>query len=128
MADKELVLCDTNILIEVYKKNNAVIKEVQNINSENIIISQVQCAELIYGARDKAELNLILKDLSFLKTLLLTSDISNLGLELMSKFSLSHHLNFPDSLIAATSILHNLRIYTLNIKDFHYLPGINLYK
>lgn len=53
MANKELILCDTNIIIEIYKSNASIINEVQIINVENIIISHVTCAELIYGARVK---------------------------------------------------------------------------
>ena len=128
MEIKELILCDTNILIEIYKSNASVINEVKNINSENIVISHVTCAELIFGARNKDELSKIKKDLSFLKILSLSQEISKLGIDLMSKYSLSHRLNFPDCLIAATSLIHDLKIYTLNIKDFHYIPEIKLYK
>lgn len=128
MANKELILCDTNIIIEIYKSNASIINEVQIINVENIIISHVTCAELIYGARDKDELSKIKKDLYSLKVIPLNQSISTLGIDLLSKYSLSHRLNFPDCLIAATSIIHDLKIYTLNIKDFHYIPEIKLYK
>ena len=34
----------------------------------------------------------------------------------------------PDCLIAATALVFNLEIYTLNIKDFDYISGVKLYK
>ena len=37
-------------------------------------------------------------------------------------------LDMPDSLIAATAIELNLPLFTYNIKDFRYIPGLQLYK
>ncbi len=51
-----MVLCDTNILIEIYKDNLNIIEAVMNLGQENIAISDVTCAELLFGARNKKEL------------------------------------------------------------------------
>ena len=48
-----MVLCDTNILIELYKANPTVIQSLQHIGLANIGISVITKAELFYGARDK---------------------------------------------------------------------------
>ncbi len=48
-----MMLCDTNILIEFYKANPAVIQTLQDIGSANIAVSVITKAELFYGARDK---------------------------------------------------------------------------
>jgi len=53
------VLCDTNILIEFYKTNPTVIRNLQGIGPINIGVSVITKAELLYGARDKAELTKI---------------------------------------------------------------------
>lgn len=34
----------------------------------------------------------------------------------------------PDCLIAATCLVFNLELYTLNLKDFDYIKGLKLYK
>ena len=47
--------------------------------------------------------------------------------ELMSRYSLSHKVSIPDMLIAATAISHELELYTLNTKDFKFIPELNLY-
>lgn len=57
-----MILCDTNILIEVYRNNPAIIASVKKIGQENISISDVTRAELLFGTRDKKELKLIKKD------------------------------------------------------------------
>ncbi len=48
-------------------------------------------------------------------------------LQLMEGYSLSHNLSIPDALIAATALEHMLELYTLNTKDFQFIPGLMLY-
>ena len=122
-----MILCDTNILIEVYRDNAKIIETLKQIGQDNIAISDVTCAELLYGARDKKELQIIRKDLNKLTILPIQSSISNLAVELVEKYALSHKLSLPDALIASTSIIHNIEIYTLNIKDFKFVKNVSLY-
>jgi len=46
----------------------------------------------------------------------------------MEEYSLSHNLSIPDALIAATAMEHMLELYTLNTKDFQFIPDLMLYK
>ena len=41
------LLCDTNILIEVYRDNQSVINTLKQIGQANITVSDVTCAELL---------------------------------------------------------------------------------
>lgn len=55
--DREyMILCDTNILIEIYKGNTFIIDTVKKIGQEKIAVSDVTTAELYFGARNKEEL------------------------------------------------------------------------
>lgn len=72
-----MILFDTNILIEIYKQNIKIIETVKMIGQENIVISDVTCAELFYGARNKIELQTIRKDLDKLIVLPIIESISN---------------------------------------------------
>ena len=45
----------------------------------------------------------------------------------MFKYSKSHGLTVPDALIAATALINDLEIYTLNKKDFRYIADLKLY-
>ncbi len=47
-----MILCDTNILIEFYKGNSAVIDVLQDIGISNLAVSIVTTGELFYGAKD----------------------------------------------------------------------------
>jgi len=122
-----MILCDTNILIEFYKANSAVIQTLQSIGSANIAVSVITKAELFYGARDKQELFKIERHLSACHCYGLNDAISALFIELMIRYSLSHKVSIPDMLIAATAISYERELYTLNTKDFKFIPELILY-
>ncbi len=127
MEVKPLILCDTNIIIEVYKGNQAIIDFLENVGQANIAISDVTCAELLFGARNKKELQIIKKDLKKLVVYAINEEISKSAILLIEKYTLSNKLNLPDALIAATALYHDINLYTLNKKDFKYIENVNLF-
>ena len=127
MANRQLVLCDTNILIEFYKNNSTTVGELKRIGQANIALSVVTVGELIYGAFNKKELHQILSDAAHLQLLHLNEAIGSLFVQLMSEYTLSHNLTLPDALIAATAIHYNIPLYTLNTKDFRFISGLQLH-
>ena len=123
-----MILVDTNILIEIYRNNTSIVESVKKIGQENIAVSDITCAELYFGARNKKELQIIAKDLKKLEILHLFAEISQKAVALVEKYALSHKLSIPDALIAATAIYYDLPLYTLNTKDFVFIEGVKLYK
>lgn len=123
-----MILCDTNIFIEIYRGNEAIIEIFKNIGQQNAAISDVSCAELLFGARNKKELQAIRNDIDSLIVMPIETSISVLSVSLVEKYSLSHKLSLPDALIAATAIFHNIPLYTLNTKDFKFIPKIKLFE
>lgn len=123
-----MILCDTNVLIEFYKGNPAIIQQLRQIGIAKLAISVIAQAELYYGALNKAELLRIQKHLNLLHNLSINPQISNQFIELMVQYSLSHKLAIPDALIAATALVNDLELYTLNIKDFHFIENLKLYQ
>jgi len=121
-----MILLDTNIFIEIYRDNVAIASIVDNI--AEIAVCDVVRAELFYGARNKFELKEISKDLEGLHNLHLSAHISKMAVDLVKNYSLSHKLEFADALIAATAIIYNVEIFTLNRKDFVYIPNLKLYE
>ena len=122
-----MILCDTNILIEFYKGRAEIVGTLNKIGVSNLAISVVTVGELYYGARDKRELRNLRENLSLLQQIPVDGEISDLFIELLEKYSLSHKLSMPDALIAATAIRHTIPLYTLNLKDFRYITGLTLY-
>jgi hypothetical protein len=45
----------------------------------------------------------------------------------MEQYSLSHKLSLPDALIAATALVYDVPLYTMNLKDFRFIPKLKLY-
>jgi tRNA(fMet)-specific endonuclease VapC len=128
MEKKSLVLCDTNIIIEFYKENLGVIMNLQRIGQPNIAISIITAGELLYGALNKKELSRIKSDLEHLHIIHLSPEIGNCFSQLMVEYVLSHRLSLPDGLIAATSLIEDVSLYTHNLKDFKFIKDIRLYK
>jgi len=123
-----MILCDTNILIEFYKDNADVKALIKSIGVSNLAVSVVTVGELYCGARDKRELSKIRKHLALLKQVPLDTESSQLFLSLLEKYVLSHRLSVPDALIAATAIRQGFPLYTFNVKDFYYIPDLELYQ
>jgi predicted nucleic acid-binding protein len=123
-----MILCDTNILIEFYKNNPAIVQELRQIGLSQLAVSPISQAELYFGALNKAELKKIKQHLALLSQIPLDGSVSSKFLQLMESYSLSHNLSLPDALIAATALVHNLELYTLNTKDFQFISNLKLYE
>jgi len=123
-----MILIDTNIFIEYYKNNPVICKQIERIDPQETVVSDVVCAELYFGARDKQELANIVADMEKLTMLPIFSNISKLAVDLVKQFCLSHKLRLPDAQIAATALFHNAELFTLNKKDFAYIPNLKLYE
>ena len=83
-------------------------------------------AELLTGARDKSEQNLI--D-SFLQAfdLALPGEADGLAaLDLYRQFRLSHGVDWPDCQIAATALRLDVEVFTQNIKHFTAFPSLRV--
>ncbi len=128
MENTELVLCDTDIIIEFYKGNELIASKLEDIGVANIAISSITAAELIFGALNKKELKQISKDIESLNIIKINHNINDTFLELMKKYSLSHKLRIPDCLIAASSIEYTIPLFTLNKKDFVFIENLKLFE
>jgi hypothetical protein len=123
-----MILCDINILIEFYKGNSDIVQKLRRVGLSNLAVSVITVGELYFGAKDKRELGQIKKNLSLLNQIPLDADISARFLSLLEGYALSHKLSVPDALIAATALSQNISLYTLNLKDFQFIPDLKLHK
>ena len=127
MAESQIVLCDTNILIDLSKRKPDVVQHLKSIGTENVVVSAISAGEFIFGALNKADLAKILKGLNAIKIIHVDEPISEKGLALIQRYGLSHTLAVPDAFIAATALVHDLPLYTLNRKDFRFIDRLRLY-
>ena len=87
METNQIIICDTNILIEFYKESPKVIRNLRAIGQDNIAVSIVTMGELLFGALNKKELDRISQDLAHLQVLSLCWCSSP------TKQGLGYHLN-----------------------------------
>jgi len=123
-----MIICDTNIFIEIFRKNIFIRSELEKIGYENIAVSDVVKAELFFGAIDKIELQNITKCLENFPVLSIHTKISQMAVDFVKSYCLSQKLKLPDALIAATAIYYGIELFTLNVKDFKFIPNIKLYQ
>ncbi len=121
-----MVIFDTNILIELYRGNEVVKQETANLQASVFYISSITAAEFMVGAKDKADLKKIEKQLSKYTIIPINNDISDIFLDLFKTLTLSHRPGIADTLIAATALYYHLPLYTYNKRHFQFIPGIQL--
>lgn len=127
MAEKVTIILDTNILIEIIRKNEEVIRRCDSAGTENLAISSITRSEFLLGSRDKEDFEKNKKFVNKFRLFKVTEPIDDIFSELYELFSLSHRPGIPDLLIAATALNHSIPLYTLNTKDFRFIPNLLLF-
>jgi predicted nucleic acid-binding protein len=123
-----VTLCDTNVIIETLKGDEKTIKIIEGNGLENIAICSITVMELYFGALNKRELNKIKKYLKALNIVHFDNNVSELAVSMIEHYSKSHGLQIPDAIIAATALSFEMKLFTLNLKDFKYIDGLKLQK
>lgn len=123
-----MVLCDTNIIISSLNGRESTIKALENIGIDNIVLSAITVMELYQGMWNKKELNQMRKNIEYFDTIQIDEKISIKAIELIEKYRLSHGLEIPDAIIAATAICYDIELFSYNLKDFRFIPKIKLYQ
>ena len=122
-----MVLCDTNILIHAFNGRLDTIQELNNIGYANILLSAITVMELYQGMGNKTELAQMKKKIKYFDVIQFDDQVSEKSIELISQFRLSHDLQIPDAIIGATAIVHQIPLFTYNLKDFRFMPNIILH-
>ncbi len=127
MAQKELIILDTDILIEIIRKNIAVIQKCDKIGTKKLAISSISFNEFLAGSRDKEDLQRNIKFLKKFIVIPINKNIDRLFTGLYKTYAVSHRPGIPDMLIAATSLYYGHAVYTHNKKHFLSYPVFDLY-
>ena len=125
MADFTIV--DTDILIDAGRGVSEAIACLQDIErNSSLAASVVTQMELFIGCRNKTELIGVEKFLQRFQLLKLTEPISDVVVDLLRQYRLSHGLLIPDALIAATALVFDTPFISKNQRDYRYIAGLNL--
>lgn len=123
-----MILCDTNIFIHAFNGDAKTISALPSIDYDNILLSSITVMELYQGMGNKKELQEMKKKIKYYDVIEVDAEISKLATQLIDQFNLSHGLLIPDAIIAASAVVHQIELFTYNVKDFQFIPNIRLYK
>jgi len=121
-----MVLCDTNIFIDAFNGRQATIENLQEIGLDQVALSVITLMELYQRMGNKAELAQMKLKIKYYDVVDIDVATSKLAANLVENYKLSHNLQIPDPIIAATAVIHQIPLYTYNTKDFAFIPGIKL--
>ncbi len=123
----DLVLIDTDVLVDVGRNIAEAITCLQQIEQQaSPAISVVTQMELMIGCRDKAELRTVERFLQRFQTVKLNETISDMAVDLLRRYRLSHGLLIADALIAATAMSLDKPLVTKNQRDYRFIAGLRL--
>ena len=130
--DTNTTLIDTDILIDAGRGITTAIlclEEYEKCSKLAIsVITQcemIEC-EMIVGCRDKVELQKLEKILRRFEVITLDEYVSNIAIDNLKKYRLSHDLLIPDALIAAAAIAFQIPLLTKNQRDYRFIKNLNL--
>jgi len=115
-------LADTTVLVDMLRGNIFAKKFLE----ESPYISKVTLVELLQGCENKEDLKVVEKACDLLPQIKIDLAISEMAIELLKKYNLSHGLLFLDALIAAACIIGKNILVTQNIKDFRFITGLEV--
>ena len=122
-----MILVDSDILIQ-YSRGDIAAAEWLEIASkrDELVISVVNEIELLFGSRDNRGLTETRQLLATFEIIQIDEVISKRASFLVDKYCLSHRLEMPDAMIAATALVNNFELATINKKDFRFIEGLAL--
>ncbi len=121
-------LLDTGILIRALRGRRDFTRFLREMTrDERIAVATVSRTELFAGVRIN-DRHTTRRLLSRFINLPLTPQIADrAGTLIKAGRENNHPIQLPDATIAATALIHNLSLVTLNTKDFVHVNGLSLY-
>ncbi|PAV26649.1 hypothetical protein C8D92_107211 [Tamilnaduibacter salinus] len=120
------MLVDTDVLIWSFRGNEPA---ADRLDSEpGFAISAVTYMELLQGAKNQRESQLIRRTLRFWNAHIETMDtgISNRAMFLVERYALSHSMALADALIASTAISTGDALLTANDRHYRFIDGLDI--
>ena len=121
------VIIDTDVLIDAGRDIAYAVTCLEQIERQaSLTISVVSEMELVVGCRNKAELRTLDKFLSRFRVVKLNEQTSDVAIDLLRRYRLSHGLLIADALIAATALSQNIPFVTKNERDYRFIAELRL--
>jgi hypothetical protein len=122
-----MLLIDTDIIVEFSRGSKQAADFLQQKSqTEKLAISTITAMGCLFGARNQPELQRLEKFLTQFDLAKLDAAISDRALQLIRQHTLSHGLEVPDALIAATAIVMDVPFASRNQRDYRFIGGLRL--
>ncbi len=122
-----MVLVDTDILIDAGRGVADAVSCLHDIEGRSsLAISVVTQMELIVGCHNKADLRTLERFLTRFQSVRLNEQISDVAVDLLQRYRLSHGLLIADSFIAATAISFDAPLASKNQRDYRFISELQL--
>lgn len=116
-------LLDTSVLVPILRKDDAALAWLESTATAPKM-SVISLTELYLGIRRQREERDLVELERRLPPLPVDRDIAVRAGVFVRHYGLSHSVEMPDALIAATAEQHGLRLATLNVKHFPMFPKL----
>ena len=116
-------LIDTDVLIDISRGNGAAADFVDDLSGD-VFIARISAMELIIGARDRHDQNVIEQFISLFQLIELSEAVGEVAYAQAKRYSKSHGLTLADALIAGTAMTNNLTLVSRNKKHFRPIKGL----
>ena len=120
-------ILDSSVLIDVLRSHPPAVAFLGKVAAGGAPATHVMAAaEVLAGTRDKKEQAVVESFLTSFQVLSPSEADGLSALEWYKQFRLSHGVDWPDTLIAATALRLGLDVYTLNVKHFSAFPKLGV--
>src|SRR5437660_10247074 len=119
------LLIDTDVLIDYLRDQEAAVSYLESLLPP-LLMSAVSVAELYAGVREGDERTILAEFLYTIEVVPVNKEIAMAGGLYRRNYGKSHGVGINDALIAATAVLSNAELVTLNRKHFPMLGSITV--
>ena len=124
--ENEIILLDTDFLIEYLYNNSGAITAVNKNTSAFFVVGFTTIAEIVKGSLNKEQQQKLSKHIKAFHVLHIDEEISEMALQLILDYHLGYNAAVNDCLLAATALKYNCQLATCNTKHFAYIPKLQL--
>lgn len=117
------VLIDTDIVIDFLRGDKQAICHFK-ADSESLCFSAITVAEIYAGIKGKKEEAEVERLFSIFPVIATTNEIAREAGKLVKQYRPSHSVEIPDAIIAATCIISDSELNTLNVKHYPMFKGL----
>ncbi len=116
---------DTNIIIDLLRAVPQAVAWHTSLPRKSFAITPIVWMETVQGATNTVERARAIRLLHDFRIEHSTVDDNNWAMLQLSRFHLSYGVEFPDTMIASVAVRLAVPLYTLNLKHYTPLPGVD---